>query len=69
MLHEISAQASVFSLLHQEALVAAQAEPLLADMLDTYVVSQSRLEGCLTAVMASVLTDRTLSVEALAECF
>lgn len=69
MLHEISAQASVFSLLHQEALVAAQVEPLLADMLDTYVVSRSHLEGALTAVMASTLTDKTLSTEALAECF
>ncbi|WP_438767707.1 serine O-acetyltransferase [Kushneria sp. TE3] len=69
MLHEISTQADVFGLLHQEALAATRDEPLLAAMLDAHVVSQSRLEGCLTSVMASTLADRTLSVEALTCCF
>ncbi|RKD86988.1 serine O-acetyltransferase [Kushneria marisflavi] len=69
MLHEINAQVSVFGLLHQEARTAAGAEPLLADMLETYVISQSHLEGCLTAVMASAMADATLSFEALTDCF
>ncbi len=50
-------------------MTAAQAEPLLVDMLNAYVVSQHHLEGCLTTVMASVLADRTLSIEALIHCF
>ncbi|WP_115852914.1 serine O-acetyltransferase [Kushneria indalinina] len=69
MLHDSSARTGVFGRLHQEASAAARDEPLLAEMLTTYVVSQPHLEGCLTAVMASALADRTLSSEALTHCF
>lgn len=59
----------MFDQLHAEAVAAARSEPLLAEMLERHVVSQSCLEGCLTTVMASTLADRTLSVDDLKSCF
>ncbi|WP_456270013.1 serine O-acetyltransferase [Kushneria sp. AK178] len=68
MLQEIDGQAGVFARLRQEALTAARAEPLLAAMLETCVVSHSCLEDCLTTVMATALADRALSIDALMPC-